>query len=175
MKTSKAFSFIVGFLLFAIATGVTWVVAKSDGGSTGDKTTNNNTYLPIVMRPMDPLALEERGALVALYQSTNGPEWKNSSGWLGSGDHCGWYGVICDVEGVSRLELSNNQLSGPIPKELGDLKNLRLFSLYSNQLSGPIPPELGNLSSLQHLSLSDNQLSGPIPPELNNLGSLYAL
>ena len=34
----------------------------------------------------------------------------------------------------------------------------------SNQLTGPIPPELGNLINLQYLTLMDNQLSGPIPP-----------
>jgi hypothetical protein len=42
--------------------------------------------------------------------------------------------------------------------------------LSSNQLSGSIPRQLGNLSSLSELQLSDNQLSGPIPHELSNLG-----
>ena len=42
---------------------------------------------------------------------------------------------------------------------------LKVLWLGNNQLSGPIPPELGRLFFLQDLSLNHNQLSGPIPPE----------
>ena len=44
------------------------------------------------------------------------------------------------------------------------------LDLWNNQLSGEIPPELGNLANLTRLSLSTNQLSGEIPPELGSLG-----
>ena len=47
--------------------------------------------------------------------------------------------------------LRDNQLSGPIPLELGNLDNLELLFLDSNQLSGSIPLELGNLDNLQSL------------------------
>lgn len=42
--------------------------------------------------------------------------------------------------------LHGNKLLGPVPKELGYLKNLRVLDLGVNQLSGPIPPEFGDLS-----------------------------
>ena len=46
------------------------------------------------------------------------------------------------------------------------LANLRVLFLNHNQLSGPIPPELGNLANLWELSLNDNQLTGCIPSGL---------
>ena len=46
------------------------------------------------------------------------------------------------------------------------------LSLEDNQLSGSIPPELGDLANLQFLDFDDNQLNGPMPPELGNLANL---
>ena len=59
------------------------------------------------------------------------------------------------------LALNNNQLSGPIPAELGQLGALKVLYLHNNQLSGPIPAELRQLGKLKFLLLQDNQqLSG---------------
>ena len=73
------------------------------------------------------------------------------------------------------LDLWRNELSGPIPPELGNLSDLGLLSLGGTEISGPIPPELGNLSNLRSLFLESNELSGPIPPELGNLSNLRSL
>ena len=80
-----------------------------------------------------------------------------------------------NLANLQSLDLVYNRLSGPIPPELGRLGNLQHLYLYNNELSGPIPPELGNLADLENLSLADNQLSGQIPPELGRLGNLDAL
>ena len=63
-------------------------------------------------------------------------------------------------------------LNGPIPAELGNLKNLRILGLSDGYLTGSIPPELGNLENLERLILSNNLLSGAIPLELGNLTNL---
>ena len=63
------------------------------------------------------------------------------------------------------FDLSENQLSGPIPPELGQMTGFQRMSLAGNRLSGPIPPELGRIGT-DSLQLADNELSGPIPPEL---------
>ena len=73
------------------------------------------------------------------------------------------------------LSLSDNQLTGEIPTELGDLANLEELYLWGNQLTGEIPTELGSLANLTGLSLSDNQLTGEIPTELGDLANLEEL
>ena len=118
----------------------------------------------------------DREALVALYNSTDGPNWNFNDNWLIDAPLGQWHGVTTDNNGrVIELRLNENQLSGEIPPELGNLANLTVLSLIWNQLSGEIPPELGNLANLTVLSLIWNQLSGEIPPELGNLANLTVL
>ena len=122
----------------------------------------------------------DRAALVALYHATNGPHWDHSVGWLTNQPLYTWHGVNVDGAGkvtgrVSYLGLFNNNLSGPIPAELGRLANLTELYLYDNQLSGPIPAELGRLANLTSLGLFNNNLSGPIPAELGRLANLTSL
>jgi len=114
-------------------------------------------------------------ALAALYESTNGPGWRNSIGWVDSKTPCSWHGVTCEGGSVSHLYLVSNELTGPISSELGNLRGLQSLDLAGNQLTGVIPSELGNLSDLQYLDLFDNQLTGTIPSELGNLTNLTYL
>ena len=121
------------------------------------------------------LGLPDRDALVALYNSTNGPNWTNSENWLSDKPLDKWYGVTTgDNRRVSKLELAENGLSGEIPSELGNLANMLKLDLSSNQLTGQIPDELGMIN-LYTLNLGDNQLSGEIPRKLGNLINLEGL
>lgn len=73
------------------------------------------------------------------------------------------------------LILSYNQLTGPIPKSLGQLGQLFDLELHNNYLTS-IPPTLGeNMKSLTSLSLGFNKLSGPIAKELASIPNLIAL
>ena len=47
--------------------------------------------------------------------------------------------------------------------------------LQNNQLSGEIPPELGNLARLEVMNLHNHLLRGEIPAELGNLARLYTV
>lgn len=137
-------------------------------------------------------------ALMALYHSTNGPEWFNNKGWAegAAGNHCNpceWYGITCypsgrvgalwlaennlkgtlpaemgDLDYLWAIHLNHNQLSGPIPESLGKLKPIEVF-LQNNQLSGPLPATIGGWYSTQFINLSHNQLSGPLPKEIRYL------
>ena len=118
----------------------------------------------------------ERAALVALYNNTDGGNWTNNTGWLLSDDHCSWFGVGClGGERVTGVGLSQNNLTGSIPAELGNLTLLDGLGLAGNNLTGPIPAELGNLTLLVVLNLDRNNLTGSIPAELGNLTLLAFL
>ena len=73
------------------------------------------------------------------------------------------------------LDLSNNQITGNIPSEFGNLSELRVLELSSNNLSGNIPADLSALEFLSVLSLGFNQLEGKIPDEVGNLTNLTDL
>ena len=86
----------------------------------------------------------DREALVALYNATGGPNWNDNYNWLSDVPISEWPGVTTDDNGrVTELFLIENQLSGEIPPELGNLSNLVFLGLYENQLSGEIPPGVG--------------------------------
>jgi Leucine-rich repeat (LRR) protein len=91
----------------------------------------------------------ERDALVALYNSTDGANWTDNTGWLGAaGTECDWYGVTCTSGQITTLSLGSNNLSGTIPTELGNLTSLIQLNFFNNSLTGTIPAELGNLTNL---------------------------
>ncbi|KAF3581021.1 hypothetical protein DY000_02034153 [Brassica cretica] len=85
-------------------------------------------------------------------------------------------GVSMFTEGILGymygMDLSNNQLRGIIPTELGNLSKLRALNLSHNLLSGSIPSSFSNLKDIESLDLSYNVLHGSIPYQLANLTSL---
>jgi hypothetical protein len=114
-------------------------------------------------------------ALVALYNSTGGANWTNRTNWLSSQPISTWYGVNLSNGRVIGLRLDNNNLSGNIPIEIGNLNNIILLSLTQNNLNGNIPKEIGNLTNIKGLYFSGNLLSGAIPIELSNLSNIENL
>ena len=129
----------------------------------------------------------DREALVALYEATDGPNWRYNTNWLSDAPLSDWYGVNTNSAGrVVSVYLkgtpgsffrgaTSHGLSGQLPPELGNLSYLTTLNLGINAISGSVPIELGNLSRLNQLNLEDNDLSGSIPMEFGNLASLTAL
>ena len=118
----------------------------------------------------------DREALVALYDLTDGDNWRNNSSWKSDRPLGDWWGVDTDSDGrVTRILLDFNDLSGPIPIKIGNLNKLRDIDLSSNKLSDIIPTEIGNLTNLVELDLSNTDLSGSIPTEIGNLTNLTEL
>jgi len=73
---------------------------------------------------------------------------------------------------LTSLDLSANNLSGPIPVDMGCLKGLLSLNLSHNHLTGEIPQELGEMENLEALDISCNQLVGRIPETFADLDFL---
>ncbi|XP_050148380.1 probable LRR receptor-like serine/threonine-protein kinase At3g47570 isoform X2 [Malus sylvestris] len=73
------------------------------------------------------------------------------------------------------LDISNCNLRGNIPSDIGNMSKLTSLDLGYNELSGSIPTSVGRLGNLQGLYLNDNKLQGYIPYELCQLDNLAEL
>ncbi|KAK3434093.1 hypothetical protein EUGRSUZ_D01551, partial [Eucalyptus grandis] len=92
--------------------------------------------------------------------------------------------TLTNATGLESLALLDNNFHGPIPKNLGRLKDLQIASsignitslghldLSSNIFQGYIPQSLGNCKQLIELDLSNNDLIGLVPAEIVGLSSL---
>ncbi|KAL6641067.1 hypothetical protein ACP70R_019248 [Stipagrostis hirtigluma subsp. patula] len=89
----------------------------------------------------------------------------------------GLYGTIpegiANLTSLAFLRISvDHGVTGPIPRSIGQLKQLAELHLDSLGLNGTIPDEIGNLTSLQQLVLSSNSLTGSIPATVGRLQKL---
>ncbi|PON78258.1 Mitogen-activated protein kinase kinase kinase [Trema orientale] len=84
-------------------------------------------------------------------------------------------GDIYDVKTLEQISLPVNRLSGRIQGGIGGLSKLRVLELYSNQLNESIPEDIGKLASLERLLLHINNISGFIPSSLMNCTNLSTL
>jgi len=112
-------------------------------------------------------------ALQALYDSTDGANWTNNTGWnqvdpilnpSSPPATCNletMYGISLDVDGnINAINLSNNNLTGTIPSEIGNLLQLTSLTLDNNNLTGSIPSSFGSLINLTQFDISNNTLTG---------------
>ena len=84
-------------------------------------------------------------------------------------------GVLALTELKYLIMTYNGGISGPIPKGLSKMKNLRKLLMFANSFTGTIPSELSELKKLEELSLDENKLTGTLPPELGQLYNLNYL
>ncbi|KAF4370849.1 hypothetical protein G4B88_012649 [Cannabis sativa] len=82
---------------------------------------------------------------------------------------------IGDCTELKVIDFSSNSLVGSIPRSLGKLRYLEDLILDSNQLTGKIPVEIGDCFGLKNLLLFDNRLSGTIPTQLGKLTGLEVI
>ncbi|KAK9103216.1 hypothetical protein Sjap_020470 [Stephania japonica] len=73
------------------------------------------------------------------------------------------------------IDLSNNTLSGEIPREIRSLTGLCILNLFMNHLIGKIPEKIGDMQRLEVLDLLRNQLSSSIPLSISILSFLNHL
>ncbi|MGL5439795.1 MAG: hypothetical protein ACRDA4_05330, partial [Filifactoraceae bacterium] len=76
---------------------------------------------------------------------------------------------------VKNIVLTNINLTGSIPEDIGNLKNLEIMAFDYGNLSGSIPEGIGNLENIKHIRISGNNVSGSIPDTIGNLSNLEFL
>ncbi|HFD88050.1 MAG TPA: hypothetical protein ENJ35_10290 [Gammaproteobacteria bacterium] len=127
---------------------------------------------------------DDKAALTALYDSLGGEGWKKGGPtdndinlrWVSGADHCGWFGIECDLAGkVISVDLNANKLTGTIPAELGDLGCLTTLNLDDNSIGGTIPATITKLVSLERLLLDANKIQGDIPSTLADMTKLTSI
>ena len=136
----------------------------------------------------------DREALAALFHATDGPSWLGNDNWLTDVPLSEWTGVTTDEDGrVTELDLAANELSGPIPPELGNLDRLRKLDLTAERtvtaLSGRVRITIGGdspsfssqvkqagkqLADSAESTIRKNHLSGCIPISLREQLDLNA-
>ncbi len=122
----------------------------------------------------DP-AEQDSLTLIALYESTNGANWTNNTGWSNPEQRLDtWHGVSVNVitRRVTQLSLGSNNLSGPLPDAIGNLTEMDRLFLDNNNITGPLPTTIGALTKLTYFQFWNTQISGTIPVEITQLKSL---
>ena len=164
-----------GGLVTAVADGSTSVTARS-GSVSASIQVRVSTH-------------SDRAALVAIYNATDGDNWKVNTNWLSDKPIGEWAGVTTNASGrVTGLHLRRNNLKNSLPSALGDLTELTNLNLHGNtrvayfsatglvfeKLGGSIPTSLGNLRKLTDLDLSTNGFTS-LPSTVGNLSRLKIL
>nr|XP_027086410.1 probable LRR receptor-like serine/threonine-protein kinase At3g47570 [Coffea arabica] len=118
--------------------------------------------------------------------------------WSVGSSVCNWIGVSCGSRHrrVTGLDISNMNLSGTLPPQLGNLsflvsldmsannfhgelphefvglRRLKLLNLSVNNLEGEFPQWIGSFPQLRRLSLRNNSFTGLIPSSISNMSNL---
>ncbi|KAK8490192.1 hypothetical protein V6N13_126042 [Hibiscus sabdariffa] len=115
-------------------------------------------------------------SLLALKAAVESDPTRSLDGWSDSDSTpCHWPGIACTHRRVTSIFLPGKGLTGYIPSELGLLDSLTRLSLSQNNFSKPIPYHLFNATNLIYIDLSHNSFSGSVPPQIKSLKSLTHL
>ncbi len=161
-----------------------------------NKYTSNLSVIVFVLAIASATALKAQchiddfNALRAFALSTNANSWTDNTGWdlvlnnmtpPGGCDLSTMVGVTINGSRVTHLQILENNLTGMLPTEIGDLTELTVLDLSDslnapgNNISGSIPSSIGQLSDLQQLRLNGNNLSGKIPVQIGDLSQLISI
>lgn len=135
-------------------------------------------------------------ALIDFYDSTNGPNWLNNSGWPEgkagiSCDPCNfngspWYGLNCRNGRVTCLDMDGevscgtgtgdgNNLNGPLPKSINQLTQLEYLILSKNKITGQLIDEVYDLTNLKWLTFNGDEFTNSISSRIGELKNLVIL
>jgi len=127
---------------------------------------------------------EERLALVAIYESTDGPGWVDNSNWL-SGDPCHptrpWFGlydesgVLPCTDVIGEIRFDSNGLKGSLPDVFAPFSTVRTVRFLQEGITGQIPASLFLPPKLEVLNIYDCSVSSTIPSQVGLASELRVL
>lgn len=121
--------------------------------------------------PSDPVT--DSLALVALYNSTGGPQWTAKTNWL-SGTIDTWFGVTVNGQSITSVELPANNLVGPIADPLVDILSLQTVNVSANKITAI--PDFTLNPEITSLNVSDNNLDfASLEPNASMTGINYLI
>jgi Leucine-rich repeat (LRR) protein len=121
------------------------------------------------------ISISECEALQDLYNSTDGANWQDNTGWLVSNTPCSWFGIVCDGSGkLTEIHLQENKLQGQLPETIGYLSDLEYLNVSDNELTGAVPNSIGFLANLTGLWVGGNQITS-LPGFIGNCSQLTHL
>ena len=140
---------------------------------------------PLILCSNSPNILQ-RYSMAVFYYSTGGPAWTYCSAdsskictetqgkrYLSNSHECEWYGSTCDENDVmTEIRFEQNNLQGILPKEIGELAELRTLALEKGHISGLLPTSIQKLWFLEELDLDYNDFRGPLPQLPSGLKAL---
>jgi len=103
--------------------------------------------------------LDEYLALVEIYDTLMGDNWKNSENWLDTTFYSvkDWYGISVDFGHVIKFEMPDNNLTH-MPYQLNEFAELEVIDLSSGDFTDSVP-NYGNLDGLTELNVGDNNFN----------------
>lgn len=132
---------------------------------------------------IDQLVEDECVALERLFENAGGLDWFNRTGWLRANQPCTWFGVTCNSKewplNVIKIELIDNNVSGGLPGELGNLHQLEELIIENTsqrggfeKLGNILPSTLSTAKNLRVIRLGQNAIRGGIPKTFGRLQNL---
>ncbi|XP_059668867.1 LRR receptor-like serine/threonine-protein kinase EFR [Cornus florida] len=122
-------------------------------------------YSFVACLAVSPTSFTDENALLAFKAHiTFEPSNVLATNWSQGTSFCNWVGVSCSRrrQRVTALILPNMDLTGTIPKEVGNLSFLGFFDISENSFHGHLPDELSRLRRLKSINFSFNVFSGKI-------------
>jgi hypothetical protein len=143
------------------------VIESSAGKAIYDNTTHEHEAL-VWLADIDHMRLDEtapleeilqRFVLANFYFATHGDQWTDQYHFFSKKSVCEWNdkasGVFCnDNNQVSKILMSETNLNGTIPHDIGLLSHMEVLNLTRNEVVGTIPVSLGIMSSLTSVDMS---------------------
>jgi Leucine-rich repeat (LRR) protein len=116
---------------------------------------------------------QEFQALKAFYNATGGNNWTDRTGWVNINTTAtkddvttAWVGIKRIVDGhITSLNFYDNNLTGILPEEIGNMQWLTSLVVHNNKLQSPLPQSLKTLTTLNVVNLSSNNLNIPFPSD----------